>query len=59
MIFVKPVIAALAMVMVLSFVGNLLAAIILGAFVYIAMLLALRTIDDKDKKILSKIVEKA
>ena len=58
-IFVKPVIAALAMMMVLSFVGNLLAAIILGAFVYIAMLLALRTIDDKDKKILSKIVEKA
>ena len=57
MIFVKPVIAALSMVAVLSFIENLFAAILLGAFVYIAMLFVLRKIDNEDKRILSKIIK--
>ena len=57
MIFVKPVIAALSMVAVLSFIENLFAAILLGAFVYIATLFVLRTIDNEDKRILSKIIK--
>ena len=53
----KPVIAAFTMIIALSFVENLFAAILLGIFVYIAMLVVLRTIDNEDKRILSKIIK--
>ena len=55
--FMKPVIAAFTMIIALSFVENLFAAILLGIFVYIAMLVVLRTIDNEDKRILSKIIK--
>ena len=55
----KPIIAAAIMGFLLPFIRNLFLAIILGMFIYIAALLALRIVDKEDKSLFNKIVRNA
>ena len=55
----KPIIAAAIMVFLLPFIRNLFLAIILGMFIYIAALLALRIMDKEDKSLFNEIVRNA
>lgn len=52
----KPIIAVAVMVSLLSFVENLLLAIVIGAIMYFAVLLSLKIIDKEDKRLYSKVV---
>ena len=51
----KVIIAVLAMAVTLSYIGNLAAAIIVGASVYIAVIFLLRVIDDEDKNLFNRV----
>ena len=55
-LFIRPAIAAAVMVITLSFLENLAIAVITGIIIYSIVLLALRTIDKEDKRILDKII---
>jgi len=55
----KPIIAAAIMGFLLPFIRNLFLAMILGMFIYIAALLALRIMDKDDKSLFDGIVRNA
>ena len=57
--FIKPIIAALIMIMALYFVENFFIAVIVGIFAYAASLFVLRAIDMEDKKIINKVIGNA
>ena len=56
---VKLLIATIVMYMVLDYLKvNMFAGIVLGAIIYIVMIFAERTLDDKDKNIIKIILNK-
>jgi O-antigen/teichoic acid export membrane protein len=55
-IFIRPLVAAAIMVFLLSFVGNIFIAVILGAFVYLALLFVFGAIDKEDKLLFKKVI---
>jgi O-antigen/teichoic acid export membrane protein len=56
-IFIRPLVATIVMVFVLSFIENLFIAVILGAFVYLIVILILGTIDKEDKSIFNRAIK--
>jgi O-antigen/teichoic acid export membrane protein len=54
---VKPVIAAIVMTAALFFIENLFLEMLVGAIVYIGVLLVLKTIDKEDRLIINKIMK--
>jgi len=56
-IFIRPVIATVIMIVSLSFIGNILIAIVLGGSIYFTALFVLGTIDKEDKLIFNKIMK--
>ena len=55
-IFIRPIIATAIMTLLLSFIGNIFVAVILGASIYFIALFILGTIDKEDKMIFNKVI---
>jgi len=56
-LFIKPLIATVIMVYLLSFIENIFLEVVLGIVIYFLTLFFLRTIDKQDKLIFNKVVK--